>query len=161
MEVMNIMKMENGKSIIPLLLLVVVITIVIIFGVKYLSKEVYKKELETIQTDMLLIQAKVKIIAENNHMNPEENELKGEIIEDETLDEVFNIEDITKYYKWDENLIREIGLEEVTLKENEYYAVNYEEEEVIYSKGYTDEKGNIFYKLTDIKDLQKNNVIDI
>jgi ABC-type lipoprotein release transport system permease subunit len=146
-------KEQYGGSTIKLLLGVVLLVIIITIGVQHLSTEVSNGILEDINTNLLCIQAKAKIIAEKNHINKEENPLKGEKIENSEIGTQMGIEDITSYYKWNEELLREIGLNEIPIEENAFYAVNYETEEVIYSAGYKTKDGITYYKLSDIKKL--------
>ena len=76
---------------------------------------------------MLQIQAKAKLELEKYHLN-KENGLKGEKIENAE----FEITEEGNFYKWTKETLEEIGLMQTLIKEDEYYLINYDSEEVIY-----------------------------
>lgn len=61
---------------------------------------------------------------------------------------------LTYYYLSQENL-NSMGLSEIKEKEGEYYFVKYDEEkiEVVFTKGYTDLDGNVYYTLSQLNEL--------
>ena len=145
--------MQNiGNSIIWLIPLIAILTVIIIFGVQFVQKLVHEKEWENVKTDMLQIQAKAKIVFEKYHVD-NANGLAGEKIEEISTIEQFGIEQDKTYYKWTKETLEQNGLAEVKLEQEDYYIINYDTEEVIYSKGYQTKDGNIYYKLSEIKDL--------
>ena len=159
------MRKQNGMSYITLVLWVIVIIAVGVIGVKLLSDEGKKREIENVTTDMLLIQGKIKVISQENEMNEEENPLIGkklsENLEDEKVkklidNKVINVEEsLEKYYIIDTEIIKTLNLEDNL--EGEYYIVNYETYEIIYSKGIEIE-GQMHYTLTELlehKDKEK------
>lgn len=145
------MKNESGKSAIIWILGIVILIIGIVYAVQFLGGEVEKENQKTIKTEMLQVQAKAKIILEQHHVD-NQKELKGEKMEDTSLEETFGITEISKYYKWNPDTLKEVGIKDVKLKEGEYYLVNYDTEEVIYFKGYQEEEGKQYYKLSEIKE---------
>ena len=44
----------------------------------------------------------------------------------------------------------------INIKDDEFYIVNYETSEVIYSEGYTDLDKNTVYKLSEMQNISKN-----
>ncbi len=152
------MKRENGMAHITLVIWIIVIIIIGYLGINFILKETGKGKVENLKTDMLLVQAKIKVIEQENEMNKEENPLKGlkvsENLEDENVkslieNKVINIEDenFDKYY-----IINSETLNELKLQDNlkgEYYIVNYKTYEIIYSKGIEIEN-EMHYSLTEI-----------
>ena len=59
-----------------------------------------------------------------------------------------------KYYVWDQNILQEQELNQVTLEEGAYYIVEYTENEVYYTKGFTYADGNTYYEISDIEQLE-------
>ena len=144
--------MQNkGNSLIWLIPLIVILTVIIINGVQFIQKQMHEKEWENVKTDMLQIQAKAKIVFEKYHVD-EANGLAGEKIEDLSSIEQFGIEQDKTYYKWTKEILDQNGLSDIKVDED-YYLINYETEEVIYSKGYKSNDGNTYYKLSEIKNL--------
>lgn len=145
------MKKQDGKSIIIWIIGIIILTFIAIFAFDFFEKGLNIKKQEDIKTEMLQVQAKSKIILERYHVD-NNNALKGEKVEDTSLEEKFGIDNIQNYYKWTKDVLIEVGLNNIILEDNEYYLINYDLEEVIYSNGYKTEDGNIFYKLSDIKE---------
>ena len=144
--------MQNkGNSLIWLIPLIAILTVIIINGVQFVQKQMHEKEWENVKTDMLQIQAKAKIVFEKYHVD-EANGLAGEKIEDISSIEQFGIEQDKTYYKWTKETLEQNSLSDIKLDED-YYLINYETEEVIYSKGYKSNDGNTYYKLSEIKSL--------
>jgi len=146
------MNKRNGWAVFWLLPLIVIIIIIIFFGVQFIKLQIDKNELETVSTNLLQIQGKARMIFEKYHIN-NENALVGEKQESILELEQFGIEEGENYYKWNEEILNEQMLTDIALKEGEYYLVNYETEEVIFSTGYKAKDGTIYYKLSEIKNL--------
>lgn len=113
---------------------------------------------------MLLVQAKVKTIAEKNSFDVNNNPLVGtqlsEMTENETIAQlitkgVLKEEDIenANIYVWQQTEIDQEALTEVKLKDA-FYIVNYETEDIIYSKGFKTVDGNVYYKLSETLNLK-------
>lgn len=143
---------NNGNSLIWLIPVIAVLIVIILFGIQFVSNLIYEGKWENIKTDMLKIQAKAKLIFENYHLN-NANGLLGEKIEDITTIQNFGVSDGENYYKWTKDTMSNTGLSESTLKDEEYYLINYDTEEVIYSAGFKTKEDEVFYKLSDIKNL--------
>lgn len=143
--------MQEGKSLIKFIIIISILVGIIVWGVQVILGELENKNLETIHTDMLLIQAKAKIVFETYHVD-NNNGLQGQKIENNAELEQYGITDSTNYYIWNRDVLDNVGLKEIKLDEGDFYIVNYDTEEVIYSKGY-EKDGTTYYKLTDIKEL--------
>ena len=159
------MKNQNGLSFIATIFLVLVIA-VLVFGVVYFVRIQYAKEtLEDLKTDMLLVQAKVKTISSEYILEEKDEVLKGTKLsemKDNTIIQKFLEKELfdpdkkgKKYYVWDQNILQEQELNQVTLEEGAYYIVEYTENEVYYTKGFTYADGNTYYEISDERNLFK------
>ena len=144
--------MQIGKSLIKFIIIIAILTGIILWGIQIIVEETDKKELETINTNMLQVQAKGKVVFEKYHVD-NANGLKGRKIENNLELESFGINDDGNYYAWDRKVLNEVGLTEISIGEDDFYIVNYDSEEVLFSKGYKAKDGQIYFKLTDIKSL--------
>lgn len=82
----------------------------------------------------------------------------SEIADNEKIENLKNLgiitdENIQQFYMWKQAELDEESLNSIKLKDDEFFLVNYETEEVIYSEGYTDEDGNTYYQLSQTLDL--------
>ena len=134
----------------------------LVFGVVYFVRIQYAKEtLEDLKTDMLLVQAKVKTISSEYILEEKDEVLKGtklsEMEENSTIQQFLEKELFDsgkKYYVWDQNILQEQELNQVTLEEGAYYIVEYTDNEVYYTKGFTYADGNTYYAISDIEQLE-------
>lgn len=163
------MKSQNGMG---HLMLIICIAIIILFvvGIIYITIESLEKEkLETYQTNMLLIQGKTKVISQEATIQKNEGLLKGrkvsEAIEEEQIKNLLESKIIlqeetsfAKYYILEKSHLEEICLGSIELEEG-YYIVNYDTDEIIYSKGITKGKETL-YKLSELEKInEEQNVI--
>ena len=144
--------MQEGKSLIKFIIIISILIGIIVWGIQVVLGELENKNIETIHTDMLLIQAKAKIVFETYHVD-NNNGLQGQKIENNAELEKYGVTDSTNYYIWNREVLDNVGLKEIKLDESDFYIVNYDPEEVIYSKGYESKDGTTYYKLTEIKEL--------
>jgi len=150
-------KNERGITMVSLVITMVVlgiITGITIFTGMGIIKQV---ELQTINTNMMLIQAKVKTIAEQAKFNKDTNNYLGDLVSEisgnddiDELIEVGVIEDSSKCYLISQSDLNNMGLNQVDIAEG--YVVNYETEEIIYVKGFEND-GNTYYKLSETRGL--------
>ncbi len=149
------MKSEKGLTFISTAILVVVIA-AITFGVVYFVRlQLDKGKNEDIKTDMLLVEAKVQKLSGEYILEKEEDILIGtklKDMEEETIIKEFLEKEIlnkdekeAKYYVLDQNNINEMELENVELEKDSYYIVDYNSSKVYYTKGYSDEEGEVHY----------------
>ena len=155
---------KNGVTLPVLVLTVVVLIILMTVGVKEVGNIMEQVNLETIETDLLIVQAKAKVIAEKSNFNSDEALLKGqkisEITGNERLQElkskgIINEADANyeNYYLWDKETVESLSIGITEMEEDDFFIVNYETEEVIYPIGYQHSDGNTYYKLTEIVEL--------
>lgn len=159
------MKNEKGITLIVLVITVIVLGILISVTFTQINSLMKHVKLETVSTNLLLIQAKSKVIAEKANFSSDEALLKGEKVSEisgnteiEALKTKGVIstteENYDQYYLWDIIVLNEVELEITEMDEKAIYLVNYETEEVIYSAGYTHTDGNTYYKLSEILELE-------
>ena len=155
------MSIKNNKGITMISLVIVVVIMILLASITaYESNELISiARVQSVTTDLLLIQAKVriineKVIFENDKENTELyvgdklsnnveilNKLKnkGVLTQDETGE---------KYYILSQSHLASMGLD--TLSEEDGYIVNYETEDVIYVKGVKNTEGKYLYKLSEM-----------
>lgn len=166
-----------GAKKIATLITALIVIILIATGIVVLGKRGFDKtKLQDLRTDMLLIQGKAKTYTENvsvetANLDKEKEEdntkiaevkdqkLKGtaldnceEIIKNEA--KKAGIEDTTDYYYLSQEDLNNMGIN-VEVKKDGYYLVkyNFEDTEVIYTKGY-EYQDKIYYKLSDLKNIE-------
>lgn len=155
------MKKENGLTHMTTIFLVIIILVLILVAVRFVELQYKNEESETIKTNMLAIQGKAKIIAE------EEKALKKELAgikisdkkEEENIKKLLEQQNITidensKYYVLDKENLKEIGLGNIELESDQYYIVNYDNLEILYTKG-VQIGDNVLYKLSDFNKLNE------
>ena len=149
------MKSEKGLTFFSTAILVVVIA-ALTFGIVYLVRlQLDKGKNEDIKTDILLVEAKVQKLAGEYILEKKEEILVGTKLtdmEDEPVikefleKEIFDKEEKgAKYYVLDQDNIKELNLENVELEKDSYYIVDYTSVKVYYTKGYSDEGGEVYY----------------
>ncbi len=158
------MKSQNGMGHLATIICIIIIFSTI-FGFIFYAKNKFEQEnKQNYETDMLLIQGKIKVISQEVAIKKTEELIKGKKLEENLENEeimkliekdIISQEDtdFSKYYYLEKNDLDEIGLPNIKL-ESGYYIVNYETYEVIYSKG-IEIKDNIYYKLSELQALNE------
>ncbi len=162
------MKSEKGMTLVTTAILVIVIATLVFAFVYYARLQMAKESLQDLKTDMLLIQAKVSTIEGEYTLNKKDDVLKGiklsEMQEDETIKQFLEKSIIDanekgkQYYVLNNDNLSELGLNKIILEEGNYYIVEYTTKEVYYIKGFTYSDGNTYYKLSEIEELDIENV---
>lgn len=151
---------KDSKGITLVSLVITIIILMIITSVTiYTGSNVIKQvTLQNVNTDMMLIRAKVKTMEEQAKFNKDNSNYKGtpliNVLDNKKIDKLVDegiVEDITKYYLLSKDDLNSMGLEKVDIADG--YLVNYETEEIIYVRG-LEKDDNTYYKLSDIKDLK-------
>ncbi len=150
------MNTEKGMGIIAIIISVLVIVAIAIFAYNFVVNTADEQKIEDIRTNMLLIQGKCKILQETTKVNNNQEGLKGrklsEIQDDRIISEFLNrnIIDSTnldKYYALSNDDLTSMELD-IQNEENSYYVVNYEDNTVYITKGYTvGDSEEVIYKL--------------
>lgn len=151
---------QRGITIISLIITIIILLILASVTV-YMGDNVIKQaKLQTINTNMMLIQVKIKTIAEQAKFNKDTSNYKGTVISNvsnnKKIEELINngiVEDANKYYLLSKDDLDSMGLEKIDIEDG--YMVNYDTEEVIYVKGFEND-GITYYKLSDMKGLTIN-----
>ena len=148
--------MKNQKGITLVMLAVTIVIMAILAGVTVnVGSDIIKQaKIQTLNTNMLLLQAKVKTISEEASFNKNTDNYKGSKI---TSNEKINnlkekgvIENPEQCYLLSKDDLNALGLEKVDIHDG--YIVNYETEEIIYVRGI--KLGNqTFYKLSETQSL--------
>lgn len=138
------MKLKNNKGVTLVILVITIVIIVIISAVtiKISFDLVDKAEFENVKTNLLLIQSKCKIKAEQKAIGDiEESDLYG------TKQESGN--EYNGWYLLSQDDLNNIGIEDAD--EVEKYYVNYDNDDVAYGIG-IQKDGKTYYKLSEIID---------
>lgn len=151
------MKNQNGITIVMLVVTIIVLIIITSMTV-YIGSDIIKRvNLQSLNTNMLLLQAKTKTLAEEAKFNNDNARLKGikvsEISNNEKIKKLideFIIEDQNKYYLLSQEDLNSMGLEKMKIEDG--YLVNYETDEIIYVKGFEANK-TTYYKLSETKEI--------
>lgn len=154
------MEMREQKGITLTMLVVTIIVLIIITSITIYTGNnlIEKTNLQNLNTNMLLIQAKVKTIEEDSKFNKNDAKLLGQKVSEVTenqavlklVDEKV-IDTPDAYYLLSQEDLNNMGLEKIKIEEG--FVVNYETQEIIYVKGFK-ANNTIYYKLSDTKGLQ-------
>lgn len=154
------MKRGYFKTYAKTFFIILIICAIAIGIVYYLKHEYDGEQIETIKTNMLLIEGKTKIIAEKVKIKEKNASYVGTKIEKETEDKEIKelqekgIIDLNsknvKYYTLNQSNLEELGLSNIKLEEG-FYIVDYNSNEIIYSKGVENQDGNRLYKLSEFQ----------
>lgn len=151
---------ENGITFIKFIFMLLIL-LVVIAGIVFIVNRLWKDtSTKNIETDLLYIQAKCKIIYDKNKIDPNEL-LLGENIteypENEKVNEI--ISGSNQWYKLSQEDLEAIGLE--TVKAEDGYMINYEENDVICAKGATIQGyEEIYYRLSDLQKAEEQKEIE-
>ena len=149
------MRNEKGIALIGLLLVVIIITIVIFFGMRYLKEYVNNQKNEDIKANMLAIQTVITNV-KNKHTVDEtnnilvgtkldlENNETGYTISEEFKNVLLSLENAELYILNTEEL-NNLGVKNIEVNNTAFYVVDYNSEEILYSLGV-----NGVYKLSEM-----------
>ncbi len=135
---MNI-KSNRGITLITLIVTIIVLTLITAVGVSLGINMTGVARFETIETNLLLIQSKCKILAEQVYI--------GEIEDDELYGTKQTEGTYSGWYLLSQADLNSMGL--TSLDAEDSYYVDYENDDVAYGRGISLE-GVTFYKLSDI-----------
>ena len=158
-------KSEKGVTLVVLVITVIILAILATVAIDEIGNIMEQVNLETVGTDLLIVQAKAKVIAEKAIFNNDESLLKGQKISEITDNEQINSlktkgviseseTNYDDYYMWNKQTIEELEIGITKMNDTEFFIVNYETEEVIYPQGYKHTDGSTYYKLTEITELE-------
>lgn len=158
------LKNQNGVTVAALVVTIIVLGILASVTISVTTDLMTDSKVKTYITNMLLVQGKAESLYEKYEFegtsdNPDAdigNEYMG------TKTDLNSLETFKKYldgtnndkywYKWTQNTLSNNGLDpEMLTSGSEYYLVNYESGEVIYSKGFKGEGSTTYYTLTEMQ----------
>lgn len=134
------MKNNKGITLIGLIITVIILVIISAVTISISTNIAGLAEFETIETNLLLIQSKTKVMADKKAI--------GEITEEDLLGTKQTSGTYEGWYLLSQANLDEMGLKEAKA-EDEYY-VNYENDDIAYGTG-IEYKGVKYYKLSEIK----------
>lgn len=158
------MKKEYLKTYVKTLVIFLILAVIVCIVGYFFKSEYDDEQFETTKTDMLMIEAKTKILAQKIKMKEKNVTYVGKKIEEVKDEEiikkmqekqVINLEEKkNKYYILEKSHLEELGLT-ITAPEEGYYIVEYNKNEIIYTKGIEDKNGNVIYKLSELEEIEK------
>lgn len=149
------MKKEKGLALIALIIMVIVIGIIVLIGVKYAEEYLENQKKEDIKSIMLSIQGVITNISNKHEVDAEQNILIGTKIElenntteyiiTEQLKSILQSIENADFYILNQEELNNNGVKNVHINNTEFYIVDYNSKEVIYSLGLNEK-----YKLSDM-----------
>ena len=143
---------------IQLIVMILFIILIVATIVYFVRIQYHEARIETIKTDMLQVQWKIKDYIDKQTVKGEEKQYLGtklsEMRNDSILQEflsnnILSESEYEKYYVLKDENLATAGLE-ITNYQDSYFIINYETYEVIVSKGCKYSEKEILYKLSDI-----------
>ena len=150
-------KRHTIKLVILISIFAVIITAIAISS-KYINKKVNESKDDDIKTDMLVLQAKLKVIKGESEVNKNTDNYFGIKVNESNNENIINLlksinipdEELQNYYILNNQDVELMGIsEEIYNKEDSSYIVNYNLAEVIYKDGIFID-GVVKYKLSDL-----------
>lgn len=149
------MRNEKGIALIGLLLVVIIITIVIFFGMRYLKEYVNNQKNEDIKANMLAIQTVITNVKNKHTVDEPNNILVGTKLDLENNETEYTISDEFKnvllslenaeLYILNTEELNNLGVKNIEINNTAFYVVDYNSEEILYSLGV-----NGVYKLSEM-----------
>lgn len=139
-----------------------ILVIILLVLVYYIRENLEIEKLNNIETNLLLVQAKINNIKVNSQVNNNEpfvgkkvSECENSNFIKELIDKhIISQDECYKYYVFDKNILYENELQDAILENNEYILVNYETGEILLSKPFIYKKSK-YYKLSEIKQIER------
>ena len=133
-------KTESGITLVALIITIIILMLITSVTVYTGTNVIKQVTLQNVNTDMMLIKAKVKTMEEQAKFNKDNSNYKGtpliDVHDNKKIDKLVDeeiVEDITKYYLLSKEDLNSMGLEKIDIADG--YLVNYESEEIIYVRG--------------------------
>lgn len=155
------MKARKGLILayIKIILIILILGAIIYGALRMFYDGQEKMNFETIKTNMLLIQGKTEVIAQKVSIKEKDAKYIGIKIKDKQKDEkiknlesnnIINVDSKdSNLYCIDNSALKELGLENIEI--DDYYIVDYKNNDVIYVDGIENEDGKVVYKLSEMK----------
>ena len=150
------MKSEKGITLIMLSVTILIMGILVTW--EYGETLIQRANLQTINTNMLMLQAKTKAIGENARFNNDASKYIGAKVQDVADNEIIReliekgvIDTIGNWRILQQAQLDSMGLGK--LNQERGYIVNYDTDEIVYIKGF-EYNGRTYYKLSEMKTLR-------
>lgn len=152
------MKRNKGMGMIQLIVMILFIILIVATIVYFVRIQYHEARIETIKTDMLQVQWKIKDYIDKQTVKGEEKQYLGtklsemrnnSILQEFLSNNILSESEYEKYYVLKDENLATAGLE-ITNYQDSYFIINYETYEVIVSKGCKYSEKEILYKLSDI-----------
>lgn len=153
------MKQENGMGYIKVIILTIIIALFVSGGIYFARMQFNQARTKTIKTNMLLVEWKVKEYESKQKAAGKELECIGTKVSDMQDDQnvknilekdIIKSEDYDKYYVLLDSDLEKLTLE-ISNEDNSYYIVNYENNDILITKGCQYSKDKILYRLSEIE----------
>ena len=158
------LKKEDGLTYIAMIFIIVLIALIVFAVIYFARMQISKENLETLKTNLLLIQGKVELVSQHVDMKEKDAKLTGTKLADMKEDEVIKaflekqiIDSESKdsdFFFFLEQDLKDLELSNIQMESGMYYIVDYKTNDIITTKGYTATDGQTYYKLTDIEKLE-------
>ena len=156
------MYLKNNKGVTVISLIIVVIILVLLASITVYEANglIAMTKKQSIATNLLLIQAKVRIINEQVVFEKDETKKQELLVGTKLSEDAQTLNSLKekqvipsddtgeKYYRLSQNDLNNMGLEAIDASDG--YVVNYETEEIIYIYGVQNEDGVYLYKLSEL-----------
>lgn len=163
--------MRNEKGMTFLMLIIIIVIVIALIGTAtfFILQGYHEAEFDSMRTDMLSVQGKIKVLSESSIAKKDDAIKKGlKLIESEEDEKIKSIlekgiiskeeENYEQYYILNIEDLNEIGLSSIEIQENGYIIVNYKTYEVIYTQGIKIE-GNEYFKLSELNKIKEDREI--
>lgn len=142
---------EQGITMVALVIIIIVLAVlsgvVVYQGIEIINSA----KLQSLSTNLLLVQAKAQAYSEQANFEGNTNALKGTVLADSSVLSKLGLTKNDKIRSLSKEDLNQMGLSKIDA--DHIYVVDYQTNEVYYTKGYKDDKGNTWYKLSEITKL--------
>lgn len=153
------MKRNSGMGYIQVIIIIVFIAMLVAGGIYFVRLKLNEEYIETVKTNMLLIEWRVREYKDTKTASGEEisyigtkmSDMQDDYIISSVIEKgIIKSNEYDKYYVLKDEDLTSLSLE-ISNEENSYYIINYETLDVVITKGCVYSKDKILYKLSDIE----------
>lgn len=158
------LKKEEGLTYIAMIFIIIFIALIVFGAIYFVRMQISKEALVTLKTNLLLIQGKTDLVSQHVEMKEKDAKLAGTKLADMKEDEVIKVflekqiidseSKDSDFYVLTQQDLNDLELENIKVEDGMYYIVDYKNNDIITTKGYTAIDGQTYYKLTDIEKLE-------
>lgn len=150
--------LNNGITIIALILTIIVMLILATVTIEFGMGEIDRAKIEDLKTTMLLIKGRAQIVADKESFGESYDNTGMVKLADATeydlsllQSTLAELEDTSNLYIWEQTAMDNNNIE-VTITNTDFFVIDYSTGEVYYSLGYTYED-NTYYSLTQLQNI--------